>query len=62
MIDPKELSAYMSGLGKAGGTKLKAQKLEENPNYFSDLAKKGWKARRKREAEDKSKLANDNGS
>lgn len=50
MIDPKELSAYMSGLGRTGGNSLKAKKLKENPNYYKDLANISWTKRRKEKA------------
>lgn len=42
----KELRAYMAGIGTTGGKKLKAKKLKENPSYYSDIAKAGWKKRK----------------
>ena len=46
-MNKQEISTYMAGLGKAGGTALKKKMLKENPNYYSELAKIGWEKRRK---------------
>lgn len=50
-MNKKELSAYMSALGKVGNKALQEKKLKEDPNYFVNLAKKSWIKRRKNKAD-----------
>jgi len=50
-MNKKELSAYMSALGKAGGKKLVAEKRKNDPDYFRNLSLKSWEKRRKAKKE-----------